>query len=463
MISALLLIALAQVPGGPPGADNRNRVNSRFRFFGSNATAAAAGCSPACVSPQYCVGTTCTDPQFSFATASGMGMTAECAGTALTSVQGGAVTFTRASSAYCTIGNTTTGLSNASMVLLTTDAPRVMKGGPGTGPVGLMMELAGTNQLLRSQAFDNAVWSPTGLVVAAPTITVDQAVAPDGSTTAERMQLPAVDASGLQASYIFQAGTTTGTVSSGIYLKGNGTSGTLYSLVGPVSGVYTCTACPYVSTSWSRCAEESITTTSAAIYFLGVYGSTYGCGEGATAAQDVFIWQADMQAGAVLTSPILTTSAAATRAVEVATAAYTAAGGTVSTSVDAIPPSTMVLNTVPVSFWVDASNAVRLFFNTATGATQTLVIRRTLGGVGATGVSSPSFVGGSQLSLAGYYDGANFGSCVGGVCNKSAQSVSLATGAGNIYLGNSLTANLQVNGVVKNVCVDPTHCPSYGL
>ncbi len=62
MISALLLIALAQVPGAPPGADNRNRVNSRFRFFGSNATAASAGCSPACVAPQYCVGTTCTDP-----------------------------------------------------------------------------------------------------------------------------------------------------------------------------------------------------------------------------------------------------------------------------------------------------------------------------------------------------------------------------------------------------------------
>ncbi len=286
--TALLVLLTASQP------NNHDRLNSRFRFFGTNGTANSTPATP--------------PPLFAFATSSGAGMTAECAGTALTGTNGEVATFTRASSAYCTIGNETSGLSNSSMVLLTSDKPRAMKGGDGSGTIGFLAEESRTNDVIQSQAFDNAAWGVFALVVATPIVTANAAVAPDGTTTAERVQFPAV-AAAAQVSLLDQTGLGGGQRSLGLYLKGVSGSGVLHLMNG---APYTCTLCTYNATSWTRCVHENSPGTE--VYF-GL--DPVDCGGGARAAQDVYAWQLDDQNGPSLTSPIATTSAAATRAADV--------------------------------------------------------------------------------------------------------------------------------------------------
>ncbi len=485
MISALLLIALAQVPGAPPGADNRNRVNSRFRFFGSNGNGAAATCSPACVSPQYCVGTTCTDPQFSAFTSSGIGVTAECAcSNTLTDVQGNAISFSRASPGYCSVGDV---MHPTSIALCSTNQPRVMKGGAGTGSKGLLMEPAHANFALKSQAFDDAtVWVPANALSSNPAVVANAAVAPDGTTTAERVTFPAVGAAGYSLLIQGPLGSTTSAhMSTGVYVKGvydgglpdggsddGGTPmGEIFTYV-YVTAAVVCQSCPYTSGRWSHCVQEDRAVTSFNEMVIG-QDVLDNC-SGPIAAQDVYLWQADAQpyvagSGTLeyltpgLTSPIPTTTSVGTTAGDIATAAYTAAGGTLSMSLDVVEPNYFVNGVTSLNMTIDASNRMRINNSTTTGTTTSLVVNvLTIGGVTGNANSVGSVSGGLQ-SLAAYYDLVNRAICIGGSCTKSAASLTLPTGAGLIYLGNSSAANLQVGGVIKNVCVDPNHCASYGL
>src|SRR4029077_1644502 len=132
-------------------------------------------------------------PLFEFAPASGVGMGTACACTTPTGSKGETLTFARSSSATClkTVGTAPQTIANGDMVTCTTNQPRVMPGADGTNILGLLVEDARTNSALRSQQIENAAWTAANAVVAAPTITANAAVAPDGTTTAERVQIPA--------------------------------------------------------------------------------------------------------------------------------------------------------------------------------------------------------------------------------------------------------------------------------
>ena len=94
----------------------------------------------------------------------------------------------------------------------------------------------GSNLLLQSEAFDNASWSKSGTGVAAPTVTANAIVAPDGNATAESISLPSVGAS--QASVCLQSGTVS--------------------------------AVPYTFSCWLKCASGNVT-----VYLMVWNGSTY--------------------------------------------------------------------------------------------------------------------------------------------------------------------------------------------
>ncbi len=410
-------------------------------------------CSPLCVSPQFCVGNACTNPQLSLATASGVGMTGECTGGALTTVLGGAITFTRSTPAYCTIGDQKTGLTNSSMVLLTTNQPRATTG--GSGPTGLLMELQGINVALASEDFTDATtWMPLSDGVAAPTVTGDAAVAPNNTTTAERVVFPATTVAGSNYTVLAQSLNAGNPGSGSIRIKGNGMSGTL-----DLSNTGDCEACAYNSTTWTECTLENSDFTSAFSI-----GNNSLCGSDRP-INDVFIWGGQAETGTIATSYIPTTTVAVTRAADVATTPYTAAGGTISMSATVMFPShfTTVGNSALVLFF-NSNNRLRLNQSTASaGTTQKLNAVFTAASTTYTAVGTTSFAGGSTVDVAGYYDGTNVAICTGGVCDKSAASITLPTGAGLVYPGNSSTGTtFAIQGIVKNVCVDPTHCPSFG-
>ncbi len=408
----------------------------------------------------------CNGALFCFAPPGAQGMTAECAGTALTTAQGAAVTFSRASSAYCTAGNVTTGLSNSSMTLLTTDQPRAMKGGNGSGGTGLLVETAHTNVLLRSQAFDNAAWTKhAGGAAAAPTVIADQAVAPDGTTTADRVAFSATGA--LDDCSLIQSLTTVGLGAVSVYIKGVYDGGVDDGGVddgGVQRGEFDirvggdsspCVRCAYTTGSWSRCVHTGVTNLTVAIL-----GMDAACGV-PLPAEAIYLWQADGIAWSSELSPVTTTSASATMAVDVATASYTASGSTLSMSATAVLPSLVNTNRTFYKLVQDASNAASGAYGGAASATPTLRTRFRIAAANSD-VTTGTFAAGTSQDLATYYDGTNRAACVAGACTKTAGALTLPTGASTVYIGTSDTSTLPGDSVIKSLCVDPTLCASYG-
>lgn len=256
------------------------------------------------------------DPLFEFAPASGAGMPATaCTCANPTGTHGETLMFSRASSAYCTKGNTAASIANGDLVACSTDQARVMPGGDGTGALGLLMELTIANRLLRSSEIDNATWSKAAVGIAAPTITADYAVGPDGATTADRMQgaaCPTVT----NLSVIEQASVTTSAAHTiSVYLKGTSGSGsiTLYGYTGVTSELVVCN---YVSTSWTRCSL--IRTAASSNVGMGCLNGNAVVPGTNTGAFDVLVAKFQAENNTYATSPIDTTSAVATRASDLA-------------------------------------------------------------------------------------------------------------------------------------------------
>ncbi len=257
---------------------------------------------------------------FEFAPTSGAGMGTACAGTIPTSAGGLAGSFTRASTAWCSRqGLVSTGIANGDLVSLTTDQPRIE---PSGGVLGFRSEQTRTNTVLRSQEFDNAGWSKLFSGVAAPTVTADQATAPDGTLTADRVQIAACPAVG-NASVVLQTFTgTTAAWSGSLFIKGNASSGSItlyhYNSTALAGLGITCT---YNPDTWTWCGGPAAPLVYTYAHTTARLG--FGCqndasvsGGSNTGAADIFAWQADAQAGAFPTSPITTTSATATRAAD---------------------------------------------------------------------------------------------------------------------------------------------------
>ena len=241
---------------------------------------------------------------FEFAPASGAGMGTTCACTTPTGVKGETMTFTRTGNATCSKqGLATTGIANGDLVVCTANQPRVESSG---GVLGLRVEGAWTNSTVRSQQLDNAAWSTAGSTPSAPTITADYATAPDGTTTAERLQFPAV--TGGENSSIFEsAACPAAAARMTIYVRGVATSGSICLWANDTANA---TNCAFTNTGWTRC--QTTTGGTAASLVLGNLGSIAGC-VGANAAQDIVAWGAQCEAGAYATSYIPTVAAAVTR------------------------------------------------------------------------------------------------------------------------------------------------------
>ncbi len=120
------------------------------------------------------------------------------------------------------------------------------------GPDGYI-EKVRTNLLLHSQAFDNAGWvKVTGGTATAPVVTANAAVAPDGTTTADRIQFSVTGTTGSDFSIIRQgvAGLTGSTTYAfSVYLRSNTGASQDIILYDQNSGT---TLTASVTTTWQR-------------------------------------------------------------------------------------------------------------------------------------------------------------------------------------------------------------------
>jgi len=187
----------------------------------------------------------------------------------------------------------------------------------------LLLEPQRTNNILRSEEFDNSYWFKSGI-----SVTANSTTAPDGNTTADLIienNLPG-------AHYIFRTGLglASGTYTITVYAKAkerskllvfsSGTSSKGYGFDlanGTTSAVTGVTAADSfsitsVGNGWYRCqiGISSSTITIIEIYTLTSFSSFSYTGDGTSG---LYLWGAQLELGAYPTTYIPTTTASATR------------------------------------------------------------------------------------------------------------------------------------------------------
>jgi len=391
---------------------------------------------------------------FEFAPASGAGMGAPCACAAVTGAKGEALTFSRASTATCSKGvENGQGINNGDLVTCAINQARIEPGGDGTGGLGLLVESSRTNSALRSQQFDDLSWSTAATGVSAVVVTADQAVAPDGTTTADKLDFAATTAG--QDCAIHQAVAACNGVSCAhsVYVKGVSGSGTIDMCAG--NATYVCTACAYTTTSWTRCS--AVTNSATAVFYAG--NATSINGGTARPLQSVYLWGGQAEAGAYPTSYIPTVGAGVTRVLD--SASFAVATGTLISSLAAtgVNPALAAAN-FPRYLVVRQTPANYLDLY-ARGAVPSVAVDALISAVANSPFTSPPTLTTGQGRAAWYsINSTHWGRCFNGACNGGdvVTATSLITaGAADttLWIGSYYNNTLQMDGVVKRVCLDP--------
>ena len=241
---------------------------------------------------------------FEFAPASGAGMTEACSCTSPTGARGEALTFTRTGAATCSKkGLATTGIANGDLVVCASNnQPRVEPDADGV--LGLRVEAARTNSLLRSDELTVSPWADVGT----PTVT-DGATSPFGTATADT-----IDDNDAVA---YEGRSQAVTVTSGAaytlacYLKAGTASSARLLIDGTAIN-----ATSLSSTTWTRAeiADAAASSTSITVQVL--------VGDVTSVTGTVIFGGCDVQNGTYATAYIPTTSAAATRNAESASLTF---------------------------------------------------------------------------------------------------------------------------------------------
>ena len=256
-----------------------------------------------------------------------------CGCAPLLTTSGQAVSFDGGAT-YCVKGNEWSGIQPGDLVLCGADQPRIMSGGDGGSALGLQVWGSRANQLTRSQDLSHADWVKGSFTVAAPTITANACLAPDGTMTADLLHFPAVaaPAGGSQYSFIYQDKCSPAFDVRTIYARtAQADAGTW----GPDGGVITQhfliadgqlhpnTYCEHTSAGYTRCRQFDVDGGQTGVYlYMTVDNDAIGA---ALAEQYVCLWQADCQQNLEQSidpwpPPIVTVAAAVTRPADIAKA-----------------------------------------------------------------------------------------------------------------------------------------------
>jgi hypothetical protein len=173
---------------------------------------------------------------------------------------------------------------------------------------GVLLEDSSTNLAQQSANLANAAaWGPSGgNGVVAPTATANQVTAPDGTTTAARIVLPAVSGAGAWSTLTQNITTTVNPSVFSMWLRGNVGGELVYLQATPDAVTYYRTAAT-LTTAWQR---FSVPITGAGQgYFCQIGIDRRDAAQTSTSAQTIFAWGAQCESN-YMSSHIPTTTVA---------------------------------------------------------------------------------------------------------------------------------------------------------
>jgi hypothetical protein len=285
------------------------------------------------------------------------------------------ITFTRASTG--TYFNSSGVLTSAAI-----DAPRFDYNPSTLAAQGLLIEEARTNLLLQSAAF-NTTWVANNV-----TITADTTASPDGGTNGDGMLATVAGGYVSQTSQSFTAGST---ITLSVFAKKNAsnflrvelgnlvscwfnlnTGATASNNAGSGNVLFSAKSIQAISNGWYRCVL-TVTTSTITTLLTSIY-ATDSDGNSSSINSSVFLWGAQLEAGAFPTSYIPTTTTALTRSADVAAVNtlspwFNSAASTLYTEFNTLVPTTVSASAV-VAGYDDgtANNRFSNFYTSNTGA-----------------------------------------------------------------------------------------------
>ena len=384
------------------------------------------------------------------------------------------ITFTRASTA--TYFDSTGTLQSAAI-----DAPRFGYNPTTLASLGFLVEGTRTNLVTYSEQFDNAAWTKNG-----SSITVNAAVAPSGVSDADGLiEDTATSAHSTSRIISFTPGTS---YSLSIFAKEiSGSAKRYLSLTFPsaaftsnlaavfdlsagvsttVSANATASILP-VGNGWYRCSITATATITASasstirLSNVSTSGLPAYAGDGTSG---LYIWGAQLEAGAFPTSYIPTTTAAVTRAADLAAVNtlspwFNSSQGTLFAQFEASPNTFTAY--VDISNGVTAQNSIhidndsglmRSVYYSGSSAVATL----SLGAIGTVGTLNKVA---SSYQLNNFTASRNGGSIV----SDTAGALPVGLTQMNIGADPSGTASNVINGHIQRITYYPRSMPGYEL
>jgi len=346
---------------------------------------------------------------------------------------------------------------------------------PTTGEsLGLLVEEARTNLLLRSEEFDNAGWAKSSATVSA-----NVAVSPDGNVNADLI----TDSSTLVEHYVDQTcSTTTNQAYTQVIYAKAGTapsfrimvvavgSSSITSVViftqtagvivaGGIAGLITSATATPVNNGWYRCAVTYTLNGTVTVHQMRIY--PYLAGIYAGTGLGTFFWGAQLEAGAFPTSYIknIDTVLGVTRAADVASITgsnfsswYNQTEGTVFAEAISVATNTSVFsisdNSTNNRIQLETGSNTRRFRITSSGS--------------ARYDNSVSYTFGTQGKTAGAYLDTSTNHATNGTLGSSSTASPLPV-VDRIYIGSNAAGSLPNNGTIRRLVYFPTRLPNNTL
>jgi hypothetical protein len=352
------------------------------------------------------------------------------------------------------------------MIVIPANSPR-FDHNPATGEsLGLLVEEARTNLLQYSEQFDNAYWTKDKVAV-----TSNAATAPDGTLTADLLYTITSGSANVSRNL---GAVSSAPYTSTIYLKSAGF--TWAYMIGPQAnsvvyfnlisgtvgtvGAGLTASISSVGNGWYRCSVTQTAT------FTSIYaGPADANGTGTSTASGtsgIYIWGAQLEAGAFPTSYIPTTTATVTRSADICNISgsnfsswYRQDEGTVFAETSAAAASG--------NFGIMSFNASGSVNNRIDARIASLSVVTAGGTQVATLSNSLSQVAGQSYKTGVAYAVDNYGKSTNGSIVATDTSGAVPTGINQLDIGSVENRNIPVNQPIRRLVYWPVRLPDAQL